>query len=123
METPDFYFASREHEDLAQPRKGFRIRRIGIGSRNDGWVIRLDPPLRGVEYGGDRDVQSIVVATRHQGASIWHATSWPIYVYVLVPTVDDWLSRDHLERREFENVAWAELYRTEDGARSKVLSE
>jgi hypothetical protein len=123
METPDFYFASSEVDGLEEPREAHRVRRIGFGRREDAWLIRLNPPLRGADYGGDRDADTIVVAPRHEGATIWSPQSWPIYVYVLVPTVSDALSRDHLELNEAENVAWAALYKTEGGARLKVTDE
>lgn len=122
MRDPDFYLASTEGYGLDEPRRCWRIKRLATAGRDDLLLIRIDPPLVGQKYClGARDLDTVVVATRHRGASLFPIQKWPVYVHVARPVVDHPELRDSLLPEEFESIAWAELYRTEDDARAKAV--
>ena len=121
MTIPDFYLASTEGYDLEDPRKCWKIRRLSTPDRNDLLLIRIDPPLIGQKYGlGGRDIDRVIVATRHKGYTLFPVTTWPAYVHVARLLVDLPEDKSELQAAEFEPIAWAELYKTEKDARDKT---
>ena len=122
MSIPDFYLASSEGYGLESPRRAWRVKRLSTDSRDDLLLVRVDPPLLGQNYGlGSRDVEMVLIATRHRGSSLFPISEWPIFVHVARPLVERPELKDHLRPDEFEAIAWAELYRTESDARSKAM--
>ncbi len=122
-EQPAFYLASSDSYDQEAPRRCYPIKRVLIAAR-DGLVIAIDPPLIGQQFGlGDPDVDRLVVATRHVGASLFPVDSWPVHVHVARALVNSPEDRDDLAPGEYEVIAWAALYRTEVAAWQKALEE
>jgi len=121
MTKPDFYLASSEGYGMEEPRRCFAIRRIRGDQRDDYLLARIEPPVVGQPFGlGGRDIDHVILATRHVGESLFPVQRWPVFVHVarpLVPTEE----RDVLHDGELESIAWAEIYQTEDAARSKAL--
>ncbi len=121
---PDFYFASsdvRPDDDLAMPRKCWRIKRLQGDVRDDYLLIRLDPPIIGQPLGlGGKDLHMVLVTTKDRTASLFPIQRWPVLIYVLQLLIDDAESRDVIHDEEFALLGWAELYRTEEAARRKA---
>lgn len=121
-ERPDFYLASSEGYDMAEPRRCWIIKRLTTDQRNDLLLVRIDPPLIGQKYGlGGRDVDQVLMAARHQGASVFPVKEWPVFVHVARPLIENPQDRESLQDGEFESIAWAELYRSEQDARAKSM--
>ena len=122
MSEPDFYLASTDSYELGAPRRCWRVKRLATDNRNDLLLIRIEPPLIGQKYGlGPRDIDLVLVAPRHQGGSLFPINEWPLYVHVARPLIENPEDRDALLSNEFESIAWAELYRTEEDARLKAM--
>ena len=120
MLNPDFYLASSEGYGLEAPRGCKRLRQITSNSRNDMLLVEIDPPLIGQKYGlGDRDIKHVIIAPRHQGSSLFPISEWPMFVHVARLLTDNLEHLDKLEESDFESIAWAELYRTENDAKIK----
>lgn len=121
MMTPDFYLASTEGYDLEKPRKCWIIKRLKTIDRNDLLLIHIEPPLMGQKYGlGGRDIDCVIVVTRHKRDSLFSDTSWPVDAHIarlLIHLPDDKLE---LESSDFELIAWAELYKAEKDAIDKM---
>ena len=122
MCEPDFYLASAEGYGMEEPRRCWRIKRLATDNRDDLLLARIDPPLPGQKYGEPRDIDLVLLATRHEeGSSLFPVTAWPVYVHVARPLVSDAEHREKLQAHEFQSIAWAELYRTEEDARDKLM--
>jgi len=121
MMHTNFYLASSEGYQMESPRRCWAIKRLGVGDRDDCLLIGIDPPLNGQFFGhGERDLDQVVVATRHQGESLFPIQRWPVFVHVarlLVPFEGQEIVRND----EVESIAWAELYATEEAARAKRM--
>lgn len=119
---PNFYLASSEGYDMAEPRRCWIVKRLETPKRNDLLLVKIDPPLIGQKYGiGGRDIDEVIVATRHQGDSLFPVKQWPVFVHVARSLVENPQDRDRLNEDEFESIAWAELYRSEEDARLKAM--
>ncbi|TVQ30907.1 MAG: hypothetical protein EA376_11635 [Phycisphaeraceae bacterium] len=119
MIPADFYMVSSEGYMMASPHRCEAIRRIKGEDRDDYLLAAIDPPLNGQVFGlGGRNIDQVVIATRHQSESLFPIERWPVYVHVarlLVP----YEGQDIIRNDEVESIAWAELYATEDAARAK----
>ena len=69
----------------------------------------------------DREIDVVLLATRHRDSSLFPIVKWPVYVHVAQVLVDDPLVCSEFGTDQFESIAWAELYRTEQDARLKRL--
>jgi hypothetical protein len=122
VDNPDFFLASSEGYRLEEPRRCWRIKRVRSDNRDDLLLVRVKPPLIGQPYGlGGRDIDTLLVATRHKGDSLFPIKEWPVFVHVARLLIDNLEDRDEIHDTEFESVAWAELYRTEEDARLKAM--
>lgn len=117
----DFYLASSEGYGMESPRRCRAIKRIRGEDRDDYLLIEIDPPLNGQPFGlGERNIAQVIVATRHQGASLFPINEWPVFVHVarlIVP----YEGQDVVMNDEWEAIAWAELYATEEAAIRKIM--
>jgi hypothetical protein len=122
IKPPDFYLASTESYMLEEPRRCWQIKRLATAKRDDLMLVKIDPPLPGNTLGvREEEINLVIIATRHQGSSLFPITSWPVYVHVARPLISDPELRSRLGEDEFKSVAWAEIYRTEEDARLKVM--
>ena len=116
VDTPDFFLASSEGYGLEVPRRCYRIRRIFGRNGDDYLLVRVDPPIIGQRYGlGGQDIDRVVLATRHEGESIFPIASWPAYVHV-ARVIREPGEHDTMAVEDLESIGWAELYKTEDDA-------
>jgi len=122
MNRPDFFLASSEGYGLEEPRRCWRVKRVATDKRDDLLLVTIDPPLLGQDYGqGSRDLDLVLVATRHEGASLFPVNEWPVFVHVVRPLITNPQDRDMFRKGEYESIAWAELYPTEQDARMKSM--
>jgi hypothetical protein len=120
MRTPDFYLASSESYEFDQPRRCWRVKRLATPNRDDLLLVKIDPPLRAQEYGSQGRIDLVAVAPKLKGRSLFPVSEWPMWVHVAHLFIDDPESRDKLQFEEFESIAWAALYRTEEEAKLKA---
>jgi|SRR5271163_3908950 len=122
MKDPDFYLASTDYYNVEMPRRVWRLKQMSGLGRDDLLLARIDPPIMDQEHGSDvQNIDTVLLATRHKGASLFPITQWPVFVHVLQPLINNLEDRDSLQKGEFRNIAWAELYKTEEDARKKSL--
>ena len=68
--APDFYMASSEGY-MEEPRRCWRVKRLGTENRDDILLVKVEPPILGQEDGLSILLLDLVlVATRHQGSSL-----------------------------------------------------
>src|SRR5262249_8222046 len=119
-EEPAFFLASTEGYDLTEPRRCYRLRRILGRASDDYLLVKIDPPIVGQRYGlGERNIDRVVLATRHEGWSLFSISSWPVFVHV-ARLLREPLEGDTLTKGDLEEIAWAEIYKTEEDARLSV---
>lgn len=122
MDNPDFFLASSEGYRLEEPRSCKRIKRVSSDNRDDLLLVKVEPPLIGQPYGlGGRDIDTLLVATRHKGDSLFPVKEWPVFVHVARLLIENPEEREQIHDNEFESIGWAELYATEAAARAKAM--
>ena len=122
MDNPNFFLASSEGYRLEEPRSCKRVKRLRSDTRDDLLLVKIEPPLIGQPYGlGGKDIDILIVSTRHKGDSLFPIKEWPVFVHVARLLIDNPEKREKIRDDEFESIAWAELYQTEAAARAKAM--
>src|SRR4029453_1260160 len=79
MQNPDFFLASSESYQLMEPRSCKRIKQVHSDNRDDLLLVKVKPPLIGQLYGlGGRNIDTLLIATRHKGDSLFPIRKWPV---------------------------------------------
>jgi hypothetical protein len=118
MKDPDFFLASTDYYNVAMPRRVWCLKRMSGAGRDDLLLARIDPPIVDSDA---QNVDIVLLATRHNGASLFPVSKWPVSVHVLRPTVNNVQDRDNLQKGEFRSIAWAEIYKTDEDAQRNRL--
>ena len=119
IQPSDFYLVSSEGYGLEQVRKCYRLKRLGGRRTDDYLLVRIDAPLPGQRYGlGSAMIHQVVLATRHEGESLFPVSEWPLYVHVARPLHEVRRQRK-LAASDLELIGWAEIYPTEEVARER----
>ena len=120
----DFFMGSSEQLSLQTPRRCWRRQRLKSGNRSDDFlVIKVDPAIPGKPFGYADDMDTVIVATRWEGDSLFPINTFPDRqppVYVCRILIDDIETRTEIEYGDYELFAWAELYPSEAEARARL---
>ncbi|MDC0358637.1 hypothetical protein OAO01_07460 [Oligoflexia bacterium] len=113
---PDFYLSSSEGYGLEVPRACYRQKRIGGRNGDDYLSVHIEPPICGQRFGlGDKDLSDVILATRHDGTSLFPVSEWPLYIHV-ARLLHDVADKSELTENDLELIGWAEIYRTKQEA-------
>lgn len=118
---PDFYLASAEGYGLAEPRRGYALKRLRGTHRDNFMLIRIEPPILGQKYGVRGDIDQLIVAPRYKSTTLFPIAEWPVVVHVARPLATDLAERTHVDEADMEEIAWAELYPDGQSARDKSM--
>lgn len=118
LKKPDFFLsAAGEHAELSNPRACWVKSRLKDDVRDDYMLIEIEPPLIGQRYGlGGRDITHLIIATRHQGFTLFPITEWPSYVYIFRVLDETIIGETSFTPNQVEMIAWGMIYRMLDEA-------
>jgi hypothetical protein len=110
---PDFYLTSSEGFNLEEVRACYKKRRL-IGDHPDGYMLcDIVPTIIGQPYGlGERDIDELIIASRHREYSIFSISEWPVYVHVARLTSDMSIDKFAIAENDIESIGWGEIYQS-----------
>ncbi len=113
-DEPVFYLTTAgEYKLLSKPRACAFVRRMRDVNRDDYMLVRIDPPLIGQSFGlGGKDITELLIATRHQGFSLFPTRCEPMEVYVARVVDPKVLEADSFSREQVQLIAWGTVFRT-----------
>ena len=79
---PDFYLVSTELREPYDPRGCRILKRIKSELRDDLALIEIVPPIPREIYDTDEDLSELILASRHEGTSLFPVSEWPLAVYI-----------------------------------------
>jgi hypothetical protein len=82
MIMQEFLLLSTELRDPYEPRSCRVERRIRSELRDDMALVSIGIPLPRHIYGTEEDLDWVILATRHQGYTLFPISEWPSYVYI-----------------------------------------
>jgi hypothetical protein len=78
---------------------------------------RLSLPVVGQDFGRGADIETVILAARHEGVSVDRITEFPCFVFIVIPRSDVGVVESPVRADELEIIGWGELYRTAEDAR------
>jgi hypothetical protein len=112
-QDPDFALCTEGRGDLSRPRACWRRKRLKDNLRGDYLLVDIAPPIIGQRYGlGDKDVQQLILAPRHQGVTLFPVNEWPAYVFVYRILDEGMLRQEIFEAHQIELIIWGIIYRS-----------
>jgi hypothetical protein len=113
VQDPDFALCTEGRGDLSYPRACWRRNRLRDNIRDDYLLVDIAPPIIGQSYGlGDKDVRQLILATRHQGVTLFPVNEWPAYVYVYRILDEALLRQATFEAHQVEMIIWGIIFRS-----------
>lgn len=79
-------------------------------------VARIEPPVLGQDFGRPADIDSVILTTRHAGASLRPIDEFPCFVHIAIATEEDQPVVSPLSAADLTIIGWGELYRTAEDA-------
>lgn len=125
VEDPDFFLsAAGENDDLHDPRACWRRQRLRDNVRDDYLLVEIAPPISGQKYGlGDKDIAELILATRHQGVTLFPVTEWPAHVYVFRILDKAFLKQAVFGAHQVEMIAWGMIFRSRHEATDALAKQ
>ena len=112
-----FLTTAGEYDALSNPRECHYRARLSDAFRDDHMLVTIDPPLIGQAFGlGGRNIDPLILSTRHEGHTLFPVDEWPAYVYVARFLDDSALERRQFSQSDVELIAWGQIFRTFDEA-------
>jgi hypothetical protein len=97
-----FYLASTDHYNVELPRRIWRLKRMSGPGQEDLWLARIDPPIIDQRHGSEaQNIDIVLLATRHKGASLFPVTQWPVLFTCFVPRSTMWRTAIACRRANF----------------------
>ena len=112
-QNPDFALCTEGRDDLSYPRACWRRKRLRDNIRDDYLLVDIAPPIIGQRYGlGGRDITQLILATRHQGVTLFPVNEWPAYVYVYRILDEALLNQETFEANQVAMIIWGMIFRS-----------
>lgn len=107
---PDFYLVSSEGHIVGEPRMCFVLQRVQYSTRKDCLLIHIFPPIDDDRLGSG-EIDTVVLASRFKGDSLFPPNRWPLEVYILPFSAVNITEHNGYQAKEPANFAWGEIYR------------
>lgn len=122
-DIPDFFLASTDTVGFEVPRKAWRVRYVPLeGGQRELLVVRVAPAVTGKNYGLTYDPDELLLAPRHTAERLEEVGPRAIFVHVAAGISPDVTRRKTITANEITEIAWGEVYQTEqDATEKKVL--
>lgn len=105
----DFYLASTELREPYEPRACRILRRIRTELRQDLALVEVSPPLPREIYDTTEDISELILASRHEGTSLFPVTEWPLAVYICRIEDTSDLHEDMILSADLTIIDWGEI--------------
>jgi hypothetical protein len=105
----DFYLVSTELREPYTPRACRIVKRIRSDLRDDLALVEIMPTIPRETYDTEEDLSKLVLASRHEGTSLFHVTEWPVAVYICYIKGGSNVQDDVISSTDLRIVDWGEL--------------
>jgi hypothetical protein len=108
--NPDFLLVFQEGFYDKASRRCWRVKRFAVAEEDDYLLVRVDPPMvRRSDELPDSETRYFILAPRWVGVSLFEIQKWPVFVNVLIPSIQAVAALDSLEVEDVSFVALGEI--------------
>ena len=117
-----YYLSSLDSKKFKVTRECKSIKQLRFDSGKNCMLVKISPPVIGQDYGLGTDIEKFILTNRHEGENINSIKTFPFFVFIARPLINDIELRDKISIQDVEVVAWGELYRTKHDADNNVFN-
>lgn len=122
MSEEVYFLSSLDSTLFSTTRRCAVIKRMVFDTGKECMLVRLSPPVLGEVFSSREDLETFVLAGRHEGQALPPATEFPCFVFIARPLIDAIEVQDVIEAGQLQVVAWGELYRSQHDADHHVFN-
>lgn len=104
---PDFYLVSTEYIPPIGPLECYIENVLNIDGISYLKII-LNPGL----YGGNEEINKVILGPRYEGDTLIYSKKWPIYVNIFLVNKNNLDNFDIKTLNDLKIIAWAEAHKT-----------
>ncbi|MTD56092.1 hypothetical protein [Amycolatopsis pithecellobii] len=116
MTQQTLYLSSLESQRFESVRECRIVELLTFDTGKEAAYAFVEPPVLGQEFNKASDIRQVIVAPRHEGASIAPVHQSPCFVFIAIPRGEFDTLRSPIRADDLEIIGWGELYRTYDDA-------
>jgi len=116
MTMKTYYLSSLESKRFALTRECIFIKKMRFDTGKECALVRLRQGVIGQDYGSADTLELFILSNRHEGENLFPVTSFPCFVFITRPLIDDIEHHDQISSDDVEIIAWGELYRSKHDA-------
>jgi hypothetical protein len=115
------YLSSLESTRFEPVRECRIVDQIAFDTGKVAVVAWLQPPVVGQDINRAGELHTVILAARHEEASVAPVSEFPCFVFIAIPRVGRTTLRSPVRSEDSEIIGWGELYRTHADAASHVF--
>jgi hypothetical protein len=82
---------------------------------------RISPAIVGQDFSVTADIDRVILAPRHEGATIDPVSEFPLFVFIAIPSRGLVRLQSPLRLDDLDVIGWGELYRSSADAEGHVF--
>lgn len=111
-----YYLSSLDSARFEPVRECRAVRALAFDSGKGAVEVQLTPAVVGQDFNRASDIDTVILACRHEGAEIDPASEFPCFVFITIPRHDDSVLQSPIRSDDLDIIGWGELYRTREDA-------
>ncbi len=116
------YFLSSLDSSRFEPvRECVLVKPLAFDTGKQCALVRLNPPVNGQDFNLGVDIETVVLANRHEGATLFPIDEFPCFVLIARPLKAEVVDGETITRHDVEIVGTGELYRLRVDAESHAF--
>lgn len=116
MTQQTLYLSSLESLRFEPVRECRLVEELTFDTGKEAAYALLDPPVLGQDFNKASDIRRVIIAPRHEGASIAPVDRFPCFVFIAVPREGLDVLQSPIRSDDLEIIGWGELYGSYDDA-------
>lgn len=115
-----YYLSSLDSRRFAPVRECRVVGALVFDTGKEALVAKVQPPVIGQDFNRPDDIDSVILAARHEGASLDPVSEFPCFVFITISAQGYALSSP-IRADDLTIIGWGELYRTYHDAENHVF--
>lgn len=115
-----YYLSSLESTRFEPVRECRVVEELAFDTGKSAIVGRIEPGVIGQDFNRSADLDTVILASRHEGASIEEITEFPFFVFIAIAR-EGYQLKSPIRSDDLEIIGWGELYRSYHDAENHIF--
>lgn len=116
-----YYLNSLDSVRFAQVRECVVERHLAFENGKPALQVRIEPPIIGQEFNRSNNIDTLILAARHEGEPVSPIGKFPCFVHIAILQNVELDMGEYLNADELQVIAWGEIYRTYEDAENHIF--